>query len=740
MEKKILRLLVVDDSPDDAEVVLSAFRKAGFLLKSQLVADLGAFQAAIEKSAWDVVVAEYAVPHFGAAVALEKLKQAAPDTPFVVFTRAIPDADLGKIMRAGAHDVVLKKEPVRLVPAVERELRVAAERKQYRQATQSLAEMENKHRAVIEGSREAICYSQDGMHLDANRMYLDIFGYESLAELEGVPVMNLIDKADHARFKEYIRKSGGSGGPAQEFSAVRQNGERFPAEITVSPITINGEACTQIVVVDVSKRKAVESKLQYLNQHDPLTGLYNRQYFLQELAKSVERAKQSGATGGIIYFDFHQMKQLNKQLGHATGDRLLLKATRALRETLGENVVLARIGDHEFGAILADAAKARLDECTGALKKTLAGLSFSEGGQVHKCDCHFATALIDKSVANGHKLLAGLYRSTEPAPAPAVAPKPASPAPTRAAAPRAEPATPATEATPPAAAPAPAAAAPVPPPGGGPKAPSEWHDRIATALAKGAFQLSYQPIINLHGDPAEYFEVLVRMQGRGDELIAAGQFMTHAVETGQAADIDRWVLRQALQALAELHREHRGSTFFVNVAPTALGDGQLLPLLLETLRETGVPARHLVLEIDESALTAGGAAAGAFVRNAKKAGVQLSVDNFGRDPAALNYLRDLPVDYLKIHGELVSKARDPVGLASLKGVVEVGKSIEKKVIAKNVESAETLSALWNLGIDYAQGNYFQQAEGATDYDEAETTLSESGVPNWAAASSQKRAK
>lgn len=546
MEKKILRLLVVDDSPDDAEVVLSTFRKSGYLLKSQLVSDLGAFQAAVEKGEWDVVVAEYAVPHFGASVALERLKHTAPETPFVVFTRAIGDADLVKIMRAGAHDVILKKEPVRLVPAVERELRVAAERRQYRQAAQSLAEMENKHRAVIEGAREAICYSQDGMHVEANRMYLELFGYDSLADLEGVPVMNLIDKGDHARFKEFIRRSGGSGGPPQEFTAVRSSGERFHAEIALSPVTINGEACTQIVVADISKRKAVEQKLQYLNQHDPLTGLYNRPHFLQELARAVDRARQGDAAGALLYFDFHQMKQLNKQLGHATGDRMLLKATRVLRETLGDKVLLARIGDHEFGAILPDGEKAKIDATTAALKKALAGLSFTEGGQTHKCDCHFASAAIAKGVESGHKLLAGLYRATETVPVagapattatPRAAPAPSVEAPALAQAPAPKPAAPA----------AVALAAPAPTPAGGLKAPSEWHDRIATALAKDAFQLSYQPIINLHGDPAEYFEVLVRMQGRGDELITAGQFMTHAVETGQAAEIDRWVLRQALQ-------------------------------------------------------------------------------------------------------------------------------------------------------------------------------------------------
>ncbi|TDJ63835.1 MAG: response regulator, partial [Proteobacteria bacterium] len=207
MDKKILRLLIIDDSADDADIPVSVLRKNGYMLKSQRVQDLAGIQSALNKAKWDLVVSEYRLPHLGAMLALDTVKHLSPDLPFFVLTKKINDADLIEVMRAGARDVILKSEPARIVPAIERELAVVEEWGNYKKTAALLQEIENKHQAMIDGSMEAICYSHDGMHVDANRAYLDLFGYGGLEELEGVPVLDLIDKSDHARFKRHLRKA-----------------------------------------------------------------------------------------------------------------------------------------------------------------------------------------------------------------------------------------------------------------------------------------------------------------------------------------------------------------------------------------------------------------------------------------------------------------------------------------------------------------------------------------------------
>ena len=727
MDKKILRLLIVDDSPDEAELVVAALRKAGYTLKNQRLQDLAGVKTALEKGQWDAVVTEFALPRFDAQVVLDLMKQAGLDIPFLVFTRKIQDADLMKIMRAGAHDVVLKEHPARLAPAVERELQVADLRRAHREALQKIKETESKHSAVIESSREAFCYCQDGMHMDANTAYLAMFGYASKEELTGIPVMNLIDKSDQPRFKEFIRKSvSQKTGESQEFLAVKQGGAKFQVEISAAPVTISGESCTQIVFNDVSKRKAFESRLQYLSQHDPLTGLYNRHHFLQELNKAVDRAKQGNGAAGVLYIDLNQIKKINNLCGHAAGDKFLLKSVRLLRDKLGEKTVLSRFSGDEFAALLHDVNEKQLKETAAALSKALRESTFIESGQTFKGDAAIGHALMDKSAENASKVLGQAHTICEqmkaratpaapPAPAAAAAPAPSTPAAARAAVP--EP---------------PAAVVEKQPEPEAPAA-SPWRERLKKALEHDEFELAYEPVVNLHGDQAEYYEIQVRLADAGGKPVPAAEFMPEAIKTGQCADIDHWTVRAAVAALAALHQERRQASFFIGVQATAFKDAKFLPLVQQQLREAGVKPECLVFECDEAAVLAHGADAVAFAKAIKSSGCRFAVDNFGKDLDALKKFRDLPFDFLKIDGALAhNMARDSVIQASLKAILDVSKALGKKTVAKSVESAECLAVLWNLGVDYVQGGYFQPGDSGVNYGSGgEATLTSDAAPRWA---------
>jgi len=725
VEKKILRLLIVDDSPDDAELAVAMLRKAGYMLKSQRVQDLASMQTALEKGTWDVVLSEHTLPHFGAQLALDLVKRVHLDAPFLVVTRNIRDHDLVKIMHSGAHDVVLKNQSARLAPAVQRELRAAEERRQLRQMTLSLNEMENKNRAIIEGSREAICYCQDGMHIDTNKAYLELFGYEDLSELEGVPVLDLIDKSDHPRFKDYLRKASSQApSPPQEFLAVKKDGGHLHAELAISPIVLNGENCMQFVVVDISKRKAVENRLQYLNQHDPLTGLYNRHHFTQELTKTLENLKSEGGQSALLYLDLNELKEINDTLGHAAGDRLLLKIARLFREKLGESTILARFSGDEFTALLHGMSETETKEAVTSLLATLKDTTYTENGKTFHCDGTVGVVVLDKDAESAQAVLNKAYQSCQhkrpQKPAAAATPEPAAQAPSATMAPLHAVGSPAET---------PKAAQVVH------VASVDWEARLKTALEKEGFQLAYQPIVNLHGDAAEYFEVLLRLVGRQGELIHAGKFMPEAERLGLLSKIDRWVIRQSIESLAALHREGRQASFFVNLCPTALKDPELLTLLQKQITAARIKPGFLVLEADEPAVTAHPADAAMFIQAARKIGCRFSIDNFGNNLGALNRLRGMPIDFLKISGSLIRNlSTDELTRISLKSIIELAKAMSTQTVAKFVEKADDLGILWNLGFDYVQGNYFQQAGSHLNYEFADeaTLSSDTASPTWAA--------
>ncbi len=699
MEKKILRLLIVDDSPDDVEVIQTTLRKAGYTLKMQRVQDAAGVQTALAKGEWDVVLSEFSLPHFSAEIALELVKGAGLDIPFIVLTRAVKDADLARIMHSGARDVILKNQAVRIPPVVERELAVAELARQHRSLAQQAKESEDKHRAVTEGSHEAIGYCQDGMHIDANQAYLDVFGYENFGELEGIPVMNLIDKADQAGFKDYLRKAINQGAqPAQQFQAVRRDGERFHVKLTASPITIRGEKCAQILAADISQRKTVEDKLQFLNQRDPLTGLFNRGTFLQELQKQIDLSKQGKGRSGLIYLDMTQLKEINTTFGHATGDRILIQVAKYLRDKFSD-AVAGRFGGEEITLLLPNADEAGLKKAVESIVGSLKDLSLSKDGKTYTCDCAIGLAVIDQTTANVQAVMSTAFSqareiAAQRARATAAAIKIESSKPTI-----------------------------------DPALIETWSKRVKAALAKNEFQLTYQPIINLHGEAAEMYEVLLRLQEPNGDLVEPGQFMPAAEAAGLGPAIDRWVLDQSLRALAELDRQGRPASLFVNLCPDAFKDVDLLAVLTKGLKELKVKPESVVLEVDESAVVANYPEAKTFIQSVKKLGCRFTVDNFGTSLATLNQLRDLPVQFLKISGTIVRNlSTDRVSQASLKAAIQLAQALDKKTIAKSVEKAEDMSILFNLGVDYVQGHYFQESDSQMRHGEHSGNPSRNAAP------------
>lgn len=716
MDIKILRLLIIDDSPDDADVTIATLRKAGYMLKTQRVQDMAGLQTALSQGQWDLILCEYNIPHFGAQFAIDVVKGSHLDTPFFVLAKKISDANLVQIMRNGARDVILKAQSARLAPAIQRELRAHRDRETFRKQQYILKETEDKHRAIIEGSREAVCYAHEGMHIDANVAYLELFGYGNTEELEGIPLLNLIKKDDHKRFKEFMRKKAKNSAADlnSEFEAIKKDSAPIFVDINISDIDHKGEHCTQIIFTDITKRKAVEKKLQYLNQRDPLTGLYNRHFFLQKLNAAVEKAKAGSNQSTLLFLDLSQLKKINENAGHAAGDRLLLLLAKLFREKLGEQAVISRFSGDEFAVLLPDQGKKQAAQTVKELEATLKNTTFTEGEHTFKCSCMLGKVLIDEKAENARQVLSQAYRNC-------AADKPEKALDAKMATAPADINTQISTET------KKAAESSIDP---------EWQQKIQQALQSDGLELAFQPIINLHGDPADYFEVLVRMSDGEGGQIPAGDFIATANATGQILDIDKWVISHAIPALAKLHQEEHAATFFINISKQSMADSSVPKLIHQTIKKAGVDGYHLIFEADEPDLTSDPVAAGDFIRAIHDYGCQFCMDNFGQGFGDHNFLRHQAIEYVKITGSLIHNlTNDTINQAILKGLTIVANALGKKIIAKFVEDAESLSLLWDLEISYVQGNYFQQADAEMSFegeDESDATLSsDESVPSWA---------
>jgi EAL domain-containing protein (putative c-di-GMP-specific phosphodiesterase class I) len=231
-----------------------------------------------------------------------------------------------------------------------------------------------------------------------------------------------------------------------------------------------------------------------------------------------------------------------------------------------------------------------------------------------------------------------------------------------------------------------------------------WQQRIREALDKDLFLLDAQPVLHLGSNQISQYELLLRMVGERGAIIPPGAFLDMAERFGLIQEIDRQVVRRAIQLIAERHQAGRELRLEVNLSGKAFADRELLPMIERELATTAIPPASLVLEVTETAAIANIHQAEKFVRTLKRLGCQFALDDFGVGFSSFYRLKHLPVDYLKIDGSFIRNLpHDRLDQHLVKAMVEVARGLGKETIAECVGDEGTVHLLRDYGVGYAQG-------------------------------------
>ncbi|MDH5447113.1 MAG: EAL domain-containing protein [Gammaproteobacteria bacterium] len=425
---------------------------------------------------------------------------------------------------------------------------------------------------------------------------------------------------------------------------------------------------------DITDQKIFERELTYQAQHDSLTGLYNRNYFHQELQRLISRVARSGTECALLYIDLDQFKYVNDTLGHAAGDRLLLECTNLLKANIREGDLLARFGGDEFTILLYNVDKPATERVAENLRKLFETYRFMDSGKTFNVTCSIGITLIDSETDSVDEVMSQadlacnisktqgrncvhIFKPTDYEKS-------------------------------------------------GMAEDIGWASRVRDAIDKDRFHLAYQPIMCLNKDHIADYEVLLRMKtDNGDHIMPSG-FMPAAERFGLVNQVDRWTVRQAIQNLAEQHENGNNIRFAINLSGHAFDDKELLPMINSMLRDTRLEPSALTFEITETAAIADMQSAMRFIGDLKDIGCQFALDDFGSGFCSFTYLKHLPVDKLKIDGAFVQGlAHTHVDQAMVRSMTQIAHALGKKTIAEFVENQATLDLLKQYGVDYAQGNY-----------------------------------
>jgi diguanylate cyclase (GGDEF)-like protein len=462
----------------------------------------------------------------------------------------------------------------------------------------------------------------------------------------------------------------------------RKDGTSFPVEYTSTPILEDGELAGAVVTFrDITERKALKEQLHHQAFHDLLTGLPNRALFMDRLEHALTRANRRGSKVAVLFADLDNFKVINDSLGHKVGDQLLIAVAERLKTHLRPEDTAARLGGDEFTILAEDIASAgEVVQIAERIAELLQPPIALDGQEV------FATvstgiALNSPTQEEPADLLRhadlAMYRAKYRGKA------------------RYE------------------------------VFESTMDDKaverlmletgLRRALVRQQFRIYYQPIVTLDNDKVAGVEALVRWEHPQRGLLRPEEFLSVAEETGLIVQIGQWVLREASKQARIWQERYPGTpplTVSVNLSTREFFHPKLVA---EVLDESEIDPASLQLEITEGAMMTNSTySTDRTLRNLKRMGVKLAIDDFGLGYSSLSYLKRFPVDFLKIDRSFTAGlGGEPNGVSAkdteiVKAMIDLTHALGLRVIAEGVETSGQLARLRNMKCDFAQGNYFSE--------------------------------
>ncbi|MDT3736395.1 MAG: EAL domain-containing protein [Denitratisoma sp.] len=676
--RRPLRVLLVEDTADDAVLLMRTLAKGGFAPEHIRVDTAKAMREALDAGAWDIVISDYSLPEFSAFQALEMTKRHDPDLPFIIVSGNIGEDVAVGAMRAGAQDYLLKHNLKRLAPAVARELDEAASRRNRLAAEQALREQRHRLDSILNALGDIVwSVSLPDLrvaHLNPAAEFILGHPLDSLKRGLKFWHRKVIHPGDRDRMRGYLRNTLRSGANSAEYRIVRPDGtirwlfdrSRVIMDEQGRPMRIDG------VASDVTRHKESQALLYRAAHHDALTGLPNRKLMQERLRQGLARHDREGGTLALMLIDIDRFKTINDSLGHKAGDSMLCQVAERLAGSLREEDTVARLGGDEFVVVLPDVA----DEAGAAavVHKLTAALvpPMKVDGRTIHCTASFGIALSPRDGEDVESLLKNADTAMYAAKRGGRNAHRFYAAEMNAAAARL----------------------------------LDLENALRGALERREFEVYYQPQVDLARDGAVCgFEALLRWRHPERGLIPPAEFIPLAEETGLIVPIGEWVLGEACrQARTWIERFDPDLRVAVNLSARQFARPGLAQTVAATLAACGLTARNLELELTESMIMDDPDQSGRILAELKAMGITLAVDDFGTGYSSLAYLRRFPIDVLKIDQSFVSDlVSNPDDAAICASIIAMAHSLRLKVVAEGVENDGQLGFLAQRGCDHAQG-------------------------------------
>ena len=685
--ESVVRLLLVEDRVEDAERITSILRNGGMAVRPTRAESDEQFETLIGQQSFDLVVVGCNAKLIPMERAVQLVEGSGKDVPVIAVLDELSDAEIRRAFDAGVPRVAPRAHPEILQFSIANAFAAVESRRSVRRLQAALRETERRCDALIESSRDPIAYIHEGMHIRANQAYLEMFGFEDFEEVEGLSLLDLVAPAHADGFRQLLKRiSKGEPPPkTMQLTAQRGDGSAFEAIMEFAQASYEGEPCLQVIFRQRSIDAEVVRELDELRQRDQVTGLFNRQHFLAEVDQTVARAAEGEKELALLLIEIDNYASVLAEIGLGNTDALLEACALRLRKVLGDEQVLARFGEHTFAARVQKSHHKATAELAEKVRGAFDGKILEIGEKSMTISVSVGAVQIGEKIATTQQVLGKAAQCVNTA--------------LSMGGNRIE----------------------LFDPAAGDRAEEqrimERVREVELALEENSFVLHFQPVISLHGDPGEAYEVLLRMKLPSGELVPPLSFLPEAEEHGLTGRIDRWVIGRALNLIAERYKMRRDTTLFVNITTASLLDEQLPGLIGRQIAKLGIDGSKLVLEIPESKVFTNLRPAQEFQQALKRFHVGLTLEQFGSGVNSFQVLNHIDADYLRIDRSfMVDLAKNVEHQKKIREIADRARDLGKKTIAEFVQDAASMTVLFTSSVNYVSGNFLAPPGPEMNYD------------------------
>ncbi len=684
---EILQVLTIIRDPAAAERLLTSLKSLGHVVRSQQVEDLASLIDVLQNGHYDFIFNDMDFDNLPLAEVVEVVRQSHIH-PAIISLDPDNQHSVTEALAAGATDLIQNNNFEHLKLVVQRTLRAHAEQRKLQQLKTSFKDLENLYATLMETYEAPVAYLHEGIHVQVNQAYRQLFGLQPGEEIEGIPLMDLLPDSEQLLVKEFLRRHKRGETASDNTQTVQIDDAEYIMEIT--DVYYDGEPCQQIIIKPVTSSEETSQlteQFNYLAIYDIASGLYTRNHLIEQLESCIPAAPardDANARPALIMLSLDNYSELAAGMGLAEADLLYSEVGAELKGHLSLDDILCRYDAHTFCLLTAPLTIDDAASLTRTLLDSVTSQIYDINGKHVPCQMSGGLAMLDENTVSAYQLisealeslrLANLKRIDFNDEQPQQTHKPQK------------------------------------------VIDQEWTDKMRVALKEGHFRLFFQPTVDLSQELRDAYSVSVKIARADGGFDNAAEFMPSAERTGYAKGIDHWVIDEAFRTISEVAQDGRKPTLFIKLTQGTLYHEEDISWIRRQLESRQIDTSQLVFEFNTSSLINHLQQTRLLIDDLKPLGCRFAVDDFGTSLNPFQILRHVDIDFLKLDASLTRDiSSNDQHQQLLSYITHHAHELGQKVIAQQVEHGDQFFLLKELGADFVQGEFLSGPKETLEFD------------------------